>query len=75
MTLEEIRAKVREIKALQDNNQAAHVKEDKLYHAFIKEIAQQDEEEARGYVFCADLAEKAREILKTDDIDFVRWYA
>lgn len=49
-----------------EDDENAHMAEDALHINFIKYIAEHAP---------ADLAEMAREVLKTADIDFYRWYA
>ena len=66
MNLNDINKAVVEIEASKGNNEQAHIMEDNLREAFIRHVA----ETAGG-----DLAEMARAVLKTDVIDFCRWYA
>lgn len=49
-----------------EDNEQAHVVEDDLYREFVQYVA----ETAGG-----ELAEMAKEVLKTRDIEFERWYA
>lgn len=63
MTLDEIRKRVHDISGIADDNEAAHTKEDALREEFIAHVAAT----ASG-----DLAEMAREVLKSGDIHFYR---
>lgn len=66
MTLDEIKKAVQHIEDIAGDNESAHGEEDSLRAAFIAYVA----ETADG-----ELAEMSREVLKTDDINFARWYA
>lgn len=66
MTMDEIKTEVQHISDMQDDDESAHSMEDALRDAFIVHVA----ENAGG-----ELAEMAREVLKTGDIVFCRWYA
>ena len=64
MTIDEIRERIEEIKRCHD--QKAHELEDKLYEDFIAFVSESQSSE---------LAELAKEVLKTKDLSFSRWYA
>lgn len=66
MNLEDIKAAVAEIEAMKGDDETAHIKEDELHVAFIAYVA------AAGP---AKLVEMAREVLKTEGIEFCRWHA
>jgi hypothetical protein len=66
MDLEECKSRVANIRKIAGDDEAAHCSEDGLYFDFIKYVAESADEE---------LAAMAKEILKTEDIDFARWYA
>lgn len=66
MTLEEIFAKVEYIREISDDNECAHAEEDELRENFIKYVATLD---------IPSLAEKAKAVLKTNELNFERWYA
>ena len=67
MTPEIVRARVAGIRAVAPkDDEAAHGAEDALYAALLRAIA-----EGR----CDDVAQCAREALKTEEIDFARWCA
>jgi hypothetical protein len=66
MTLEEIKARVDAIAKLTHDDEQAHCKEDSLRGDFLEWLAQTASD---------DIAERARLILTTDDMDFARWYA
>lgn len=65
MTFLEIKQRVREIEEMASDDEAAHSAEDSLRHDFIVLVA-------KG---TGNLAEMAKEVLKTSDIDFNRWCA
>jgi hypothetical protein len=60
LDIDGIKARVVEIQCLQ------HDSEDSLYADFVNHIANYGP---------PDLAEMAREVLKTQELDFTRWYA
>lgn len=64
MKLEDITAEVERIKSISDNDEAAHGAEDMLRWQFIAYVAECEHPE---------LSNMAKEILKTDDIEFERW--
>lgn len=66
MNLNEINEAVAKIEATKNDDEVAHGMEDDLREAFIRHVA----ETAGG-----DLAEMARAVLKTNEIDFCRWCA
>lgn len=65
MTKDEIRKTIAFIKGCSGDNEVAHVCEDDLKDEFIEFVAERDDE----------LGELAKEVLKVNDLDFVRWYA
>ena len=65
MTKAEITAAVDYIKAVAGDDEAAHSKEDDLYHDFVAFVATRND----------DIGHLARIVLKTTDINFSRWYA
>ena len=66
MNIETIRAYVEQIERTRRDGEAAHSMEDGLRNEFIEFIAEHGPE---------DLAEMAKEVLKTNEIEFSRWYA
>ena len=62
MTLEEIKNRIERIKDVIDDDEVAHIREDGLYFEFIESLAKEGNE-------------RAKEILKTRDLDFGRWCA
>lgn len=66
MDIEECKMRVRDISARACDDESAHILEDSLYADFVRYVA----EKSSG-----ELAEMAKEILKTGDIKFSRWYA
>lgn len=66
MDLQYIRDCVASIEAMRGDPESAHGHEDQLRAEFIGWIAR------NSY---SELAEMAREVLKTDAMDFPRWYA
>lgn len=64
MTIDEIRERIEEIK--RNHDQIAHELEDKLYADFIAFVAESQSSE---------LDELAKEVLKTKELSFSRWYA
>lgn len=65
ITLEEIKQRVEEIKDSYGESQ--HSKEDELYRDFVKYVSR-----CKSY---RGLREMAKEILKTEDMEFARWCA
>jgi hypothetical protein len=65
MELKEIKTRIDNIKAVSGDDEVAHIEEDALREDFIKYIA------IGGNV----TSEMAKEVLKTNDIDFARWCA
>lgn len=65
MTLEEIKAKVAKIAENIADDEKCHGMEDELHLEFIQFVA----DSRQGTV----LGDMAREILKTDDLNFCRW--
>jgi hypothetical protein len=65
MTLGEIKKRVQEIKDERGDDEAAHVHEDQLREDFIEYIATLE----------GPIADKAKEVLKTNNIEFDRWCA
>lgn len=66
MTIEEIRKRIAEIDSMSGDPEMAHGMEDDLRADFIKYIAKNGHD---------PFAAMASEILKTDDMNFPRWYA
>jgi hypothetical protein len=66
MTLNEIKARLEDIRAIDDDNETAHRKEDQLYIDVLKFIASGACRDAPGYAYAALAAEKLK---------YVRWYA
>jgi hypothetical protein len=66
MNIADVKHRVLEIERMKGDNESAHFNEDSLYEDFVIYIAK----EGTG-----ELAELAKEILKTQDIKFDRWYA
>jgi hypothetical protein len=66
MDLEYIKLEVANIEAMKGDDESAHAAEDVLRAGFIALVAE---------VGSPELAEMAREVLKTDEIDFCRWCA
>jgi hypothetical protein len=65
MTKEQIIKNVKEIKGSQHDAEAAHSMEDSLYLEFVEYVA----------TLPIPIAEKAKEVLKTQYIEFSRWCA
>ena len=65
MDIQTIKKRIEEIRELRSDYKLAHGLEDNLYIDFIKYIARQK----------GEYAKEAREILKTDKIDFNRYCA
>ena len=72
MDLTEVMTRVTKIEeaAHENDDEGAHEQEDHLHRDFIRYVAERGSQE-----LAEDLAVMAREILRTDDIDFMRWYA
>ena len=71
MTIEDVRNSVEEIRDLADvkkDDELAHVQEDILYQDVLKNIASGELSLENAILF-------AQEALKTNKIDFSRWYA
>jgi hypothetical protein len=67
MTTEEIRVRVREIAAAQEDSERAHRLEDALRRDFILHVAAEATDKR--------LRTRARHVLSTDKIAFERWFA
>jgi hypothetical protein len=65
MNVDEAKRRVENIAAQAGDAEGAHSSEDMLYSDFVRFVATQE----------GDLAEVAKEILKTEKIDFPRWCA
>ena len=63
MNKKEIKRRIREIKYFQSDDEKAHNCEGELYSDFILYVANTE----------GELAEMAKMVLKTKDIDFNRW--
>lgn len=70
ITLEEARLAVKEIASIKHDDEIAHSREDALHTAVLETIASKELFLGIGYAQAL-----AREALKTEDIDFSRWYA
>lgn len=66
MTIETIREQVGAIRAVRDDDERAHSKEDELYEAFVRHVAAGPPSEVTML---------AKEVLKTKKIEFSRWCA
>lgn len=66
MTVDEVKARVEEIRTIQWDDKEAHIMEDALYKDLLASIASQQ---------CSDPWECARQALEVLKMDFVRWYA
>ena len=66
LTLQDVKLLVETIRDISDDNEAAHLEEDKLHQGLLRAIAQ-------GAV--DDPAACAAEALKTLEMSFTRWYA
>lgn len=64
-TLADIHAALEEIEHILESDASAHSLEDALYERFVRHVAEHGPPE---------LAEMARAVLKTKDMDFSRWY-
>lgn len=67
MTLTEAKKRVKFIEEVQCDCEAAHGYEDQLYLDFIEDVATN--------INNGDIAEIAKEILKTKQLEFARWCA
>ena len=65
MNLREIRKRVKEVEEAEGNVEA-HIKEDKLYRDFVTYIAETGGNEEQKAM--------ARAVLKTQALDYERWY-
>lgn len=66
MTNEYLEKRIQEIEDIKDDDEMAHSAEDSLYEDFIRYVSENGPQE---------LAEKAKIILKTNEIKFSRWCA
>ena len=66
MTLLEIKQRLEDVESIRGDDEAAHSSEDAFYADFIEYVSLGADRE---------LAEKAKEVLKSSDIDFCRWCA
>ena len=62
--LKEIKEAIKQIDV--EDNECAHIREDNLYLEFIDLVSKCDD---------INLSEMAKELLKTQDMAFSRWYA
>lgn len=69
LTIEDIKESVENIRQLAEKraHESAHYNEDVLYQKFVAHVAANTTD--------PELAEMAKEVLKTRDIDFCHWYA
>ena len=66
MTLEKIKARVKNITKVSGDDEVAHNEEDSLYFDFVKHISETGNDEQR---------KMAKAILKTEKLNFSRCYA
>lgn len=66
MNIEYIKSCVKNVEKRKNDNEIAHKLEDRLCNEYITYIAESGIEK---------ISEMAKEVLKTKDIDFSRWYA
>jgi len=65
MTIDEIQKRVHEIEKIQDDDEQAHILQDKLYCDFISYITTCDN----------TIGGMAKEVLKVEEMTFSRWCA
>lgn len=71
MEIEEIKKAISEItEEAEENcdNAMAHIKEDKLFHRFVTEIAD------GHYKNIEEVIQKAKEVVTVLEIDYIKWY-
>ena len=66
MTIDDVRLAIADIKSEKWDSEVRHIQEDKLRADFIAYIAT---------LGIAGVSDVAAEVLKTDEIQFTRWYA
>lgn len=69
MTIKDIQDRIDHIKSIVHDDEVAHGREDKLRADFIKYVGTLENNTD------VNLAQKARLVLTTNDIEFTRWYA
>lgn len=65
-SVDKIKAKAKEIEARVKDPETAHVLKDELYHDFIQHVSKHAD---------GNLSAMAKEVLKTQKIQFPRWFA
>jgi len=68
MTIEKINERLQNIEAIKGDPEMAHVGQDELHQEFIAYVADLE-------AHLPELAAKAKLVLKTNEINFARWYA
>lgn len=71
MTVEEVIARVEEIRKIRGDDEMAHVYEDRLFSDVLHFIA----EDSGRFGVRTGYVKLAREALKTQELKFSRWYA
>ncbi len=66
INIEEVKATVKRIDSIKEDDEAAHIAEDELHVRFIEYVSETAGEPLRSM---------AQEILKTNAMEFYRWYA
>ena len=66
MTQQEARARVNAIKSVMHDPEHAHILEDELYADIVRYVAEEAPEPFKSV---------AKEALRTEKLDFARWYA
>lgn len=69
LTLQEAIDYVKEIDMIKNNDESAHSREDDLYSEFIKKLS------LGLYSDINEVIAISQEIIKTENIDFCRWYS
>lgn len=73
LTVDEVRKRVEHIRYISQDNESAHIEEDQLYRDVLQAIVDMGvRSDAHPDL---DMAELAREALKTCQIEFARWCA
>lgn len=73
MTIEDVRLRLAQIRAMSSDDESAHAEEDQLYKDVLTEIARL--KGATDHPPAVWAAEMAAEALKAREIGFSRWYA
>ena len=66
MNIKQVKDTVKKIKEISGDSEYAHGVEDDLYRDFVKHVSESKNKK---------LSNMAKEVLKTKDMDFERWYA